>query len=84
MVSNWEEVFETSVPDERLKDGELARMRYRTWRNEVVLFKIRCLCGGETFLLPILCDWLDGTHDIKGICMTCEKRLAAQVHFFHD
>jgi len=82
MSTDWERVFGTEVPDEWLKDGETAHMNYHIWRNEVVLFKFCCECGGESWLVPVLCDWVDGTYEVQGVCKQCERRLSARVHFF--
>lgn len=83
-MPNWEKVFLTETPDEVLKDGELAHMRYYNWQGNVALFKISCSCGGQTLLIPTLCERIDATHQLQGVCMKCEKRLSASVHFFHD
>jgi len=82
MSTDRERALGTDYPDEWLKDGETVHMNYHIWRNEVVLFKFRCECGGESSIVPVLCDWVDGTYSVKGVCKKCECRMSGRVHFF--
>ena len=82
-MSVSEKGLSVEVPDIYVEEGELAHVNFLVWRNSTVLFKIRCHdCGGKSVLLPLVCDWVDGTKELKGVCTNCQKPLLARVHFF--
>jgi len=82
MRTGREKAFETERVDEWLQDGETARLNYHVWRNEVVCFKFRCECGGESWSIPVSCQWPDSACKVQSICKECGRILTATIHFF--
>ena len=79
----WEEALDTEEPDYRLDQGEFRKLSIFEWNGNVVLFKINCPCGGESFLIPCLCESILQCIELVSRCKKedCGRPLVAEVRF---